>query len=203
MKQIPGLNFKDFKNVLEKLKELKSITGSKVSKLLNNSEMEALPRHDALKSISWLEGTWSTKSSGKGQFPTISPFEYNEKMSFSSLGQPMFNYKSETWNPETKKPLHLETGFLKIIPNTNKINFLLAHNFGLTTIEEGEVCDKKIILTSLSVERPREGTKPPKVLQTKRELTLVEDNCLEYVFYMSTEKTPELTEHLRTIYHKQ
>lgn len=29
MKQIPGLNFKDFKNVLEKLKELKSITGSK------------------------------------------------------------------------------------------------------------------------------------------------------------------------------
>ena len=129
--------------------------------------MISLPRHEALEPINWLEGTWKIKRPGQGKFPTIKSFEYVGEMSFTSLGQPLFNYSSQTWNPETKKPMQLETGFLKIIPGTNNLNFFVAQNFGLTTIEQGEVnnTQKKITLTSTSVTRPTQGSKPPEVLK--------------------------------------
>lgn len=36
----------------------------------------------------------------------------------------------KSWNPETKAPLHVETGFFKINPRTDEVAFMLAHNFG-------------------------------------------------------------------------
>ncbi|XP_033227447.1 THAP domain-containing protein 4-like isoform X2 [Belonocnema kinseyi] len=188
------------KQIFNNLESIK--TRYKVN-LPNMSEMKPKPRHEALKPLGWLEGTWKTEAPGKGKFPTIKPFEYSEEISFTSVGQPILNYKSQTWNPESKAPMHFEVGFLKIVPNTNKLNFLLAHNFGVTTIEEGQVCDKEIILNSTSIERPTAGSKPPKVLKTKREIRLLSDDCLENVFYMATETNTELTEHLRTVYHRQ
>ena len=123
------------------------------------------PRHEALKPLCWLEGTWRNESPGKGQFPTIKPFQFMEELKFTSVGQPIFNYRAESWYPDTKAPMHFECGFLKIIPNTNKLVFLLTHTFAVTTIQEGEVCDKQIVLTSTSIERPTEGGNATKVLK--------------------------------------
>lgn len=126
--------------------------------------MNRLPLHDALKSLAWLEGTWKTEA-GKGKFPTIKSFGYHEEIRFTSIGQPMLNYESQTWHPEKKTPMHREVGFLKIIPGTNKVKFILSHNFGLTTIEEGVVDAQRIKLDSTSIARVTEGTKDPAVTQ--------------------------------------
>ncbi|KAG7202828.1 hypothetical protein KM043_009982 [Ampulex compressa] len=167
-----------------------------------DSSMNRLPMHDALKSIAWLEGTWISECPGIGKFPTIKPFSYCEEVKFISIGQPMFNYVAQSWHPEAKRPMHRETGFLKVIPGTNKISLILAHNFGLSTIEEGEVNDKTLNLKTTSILRPTAGTKPPAVTKLCREFKLV-DNTLQHVLHMATETTPELTEHLNVTYIKE
>lgn len=127
--------------------------------------MKRSPMHEALKSLAWLEGTWKTENYGSGKYPTIKDFSYCEEISFTSIGQPMFNYTAQSWHPEAKKPMHRETGFLKVIPGTNKISFVLAHNFGLASIEEGEVTEKVINLKTIQPLLRAEGTKPPAVTQ--------------------------------------
>lgn len=121
--------------------------------------------HNALKPLAWLQGIWRTESAGSGKFPTINSFNYCEEITFSSIGQPMLNYTAQSWHPEKKNPMHREVGFLKIVPNTNKVSFFVTHNFGLTTIEEGEVINEGIQLLSTNISRKIEGSKPPAVLQ--------------------------------------
>lgn len=185
--------------------------------------MMRLPMHEALKPIAWLEGIWKTEPAGRGIYPTITPFNYCEELNFSSIGQPMFNYTAQSWHADGGKPLHRETGLLKIIPGTTKVSFLLAHNFGVTTIEEGEIGDKIINFKTTNVSRPTEGTKMPCVLevclfnnfvpsspfyfiitfqQLRREFRLIGDR-LQHILSMATSTTPEITEHLRATYVKQ
>lgn len=126
--------------------------------------MNRLSLHEALKSLAWLEGTWRIENCGDGKYPTIENFSYCEEINFASIGQPMFNYTAQSWHPESKKPMHRETGFLKVIPGTNKVSLVVAHNFGLTTIEQGEITGKTINLRSTDISR-MEGTKLPAVTQ--------------------------------------
>ncbi|XP_034941393.1 THAP domain-containing protein 4-like [Chelonus insularis] len=163
--------------------------------------MIRLPIHNALKSLAWLEGTWRTEIPGEGKFPTISPFKYHEEIKFSSIGQPMLNYEAQSWHSEKKNPMHREVGFLKVVPGTNKVVFILSHNFGLTTIEEGVIDNNSIILNSTSITRVS-GSKDPAVVKVKREFKK-NDNSLEQIVCMATSATPELTEHLHAIYIKQ
>lgn len=118
--------------------------------------MNKLPMHNALKTIAWLEGTWRTKDPGQGEFPIIKSFIYHEEIKFTSIGQPMFNYEAQSWHPDTKNPMHREVGFLKIIPNSNDVKLVLSHNFGLASIEEGQIDDenhREIILNSSEIVR--------------------------------------------------
>ncbi|XP_077258915.1 peroxynitrite isomerase THAP4-like [Temnothorax americanus] len=163
--------------------------------------MERVPLHKALEPLAWLEGTWRTESQGNGKYPTIKDFSYYEEISFAYLGQPMFNYTTQSFsNSDLKKPMHRETGFLRVNPATGEVALISAHNFGLTTIECGEVTDKAIILNSTDITRMK-WAKGPHVTQIRREFKL-NDDCLEYVLYMATSNTPVLTEHLRTKYVK-
>lgn len=125
--------------------------------------MRRLSLHEALKPLAWLEGTWKIENYGRGKYPTIKDFNYCEEINFISIGQPMFNYTAQSWHPESKKPMHRETGFLKIIPGINKVSLVLAHNVGITTIEEGEVTEKTIKLKSIETILRTEGAKPPAV----------------------------------------
>lgn len=125
--------------------------------------MKRLPLHEALKPLAWLEGTWKIENCGSGKYPTIKDFNYCEEINFTSIGQPMFNYTAQSWHPESKKPMHRETGFLKVIPGTNKVSLVLTHSFGLATIEEGEVTEETINLKSIETILRAEGTKSPAV----------------------------------------
>lgn len=152
---------------------------------------------EIIKPIQWLVGKWMSISA-KGQYPTISPFEYIEKINFSFIGQPMLNYSSETSIKD--KPKHLETGFLRIKPKTNNVAFVVSHNFGITSIEEGEtVNNNEMKVKSTDIHRISFATEPF-VKGLERHYKLVGDK-LELVIYLETSKTP-LTEHLRVIYKK-
>lgn len=89
--------------------------------------MNRLPMNDALKKLSWLNGTWLTENPGTGYYSNNKSFNYYEEISFSSIGQPMFNYVAQSWHSEKKTPMHREVGFLKVIPNTdnNKVTLFL------------------------------------------------------------------------------
>ncbi|XP_072745058.1 peroxynitrite isomerase THAP4-like [Anoplolepis gracilipes] len=165
--------------------------------------MEHVTLPKALESLAWLKGTWRTDNCGSGSYPTMKDFKYYEEMSFACIGQPMFNYTAQSYfilEDGSKKPMAQSTGFLKVNPETNKIFLILAHNFGLTTIEEGEVINDTIYLNSTDTLRIKEA-KIPHVTKIRREFKL-NDNCLEHVFYMATSTTPVLTEHLRAKYVK-
>lgn len=122
---------------------------------------DRLPMHNALKPLAWLEGTWRTEATAQGQFPTIKPFGYCDEIKFVSIGQPMLNFEAQSWHPEKKNPMHREVGFLKIIPESNRVALIASHNFGLATIEEGVVGENEIKLESVSVSRMSQGTKEP------------------------------------------
>lgn len=163
--------------------------------------MERLPLPKALESLAWLEGTWRIENCGNGKFPTIKDFKYYEEISFTCIGQPMFNYTARSYSvSEPRKPMAQSTGFLRVNPETNQVFLILAHNFGLTTIEEGEVINNTIYLNSVDIKRMKEA-KPPQVTQIRREFKL-DGHHLEHVFYMATSNTPVLTEHLRAKYVK-
>ena len=141
---------------------------TKVSNSFTESMNDNLPVHDALKPLSWLEGKWTVETPGQGKYPTIESFTYCEKLSFTSIGQPMLNYEAQSWHPIKKNPMHREVGFLRMMPGSeNKVVLLLSHNFGLQTIEEGTINDKEIKLESISITRMSEGTKEPSVAKVK------------------------------------
>ena len=166
-----------------------------------DTDMKRLPLHDAIKPLAWLKGTWKSDGPGTGIFPTIETFKYCEEISFASIGQPMLNYRARSWNPETGVPMHYEVGFLKIMPNTNRLFLLLAHNIGVTTVEEGVFEDKVITLKTTGIQRSTEESKSPPVIELQREFKLVGDK-LQHLLCMATTKTPQPVEHLRATYTK-
>lgn len=157
--------------------------------------------HEALKPISWLAGRWFTEE-GRGYYPKIPDFKFHDEMEFVCIGQPMFNYTSTSRHPEKQTPMHQERGFLRIKPGTNELAFMVSHNFGLTSLEEGEcnVETKDIVLETLNVAR-MSFSKAPHVTKFKRIFKLLSLDALEVTLFMETENTP-LTEHLKAVYRK-
>lgn len=154
--------------------------------------------HEALKPLSWLIGKWVT-TEGRGSYPTMPDFNYHEEIQFDSVGQPMLNFMSTSKHPEKKNYMHQERGFLRIKPGTNDLAFVVSHNFGLTSVEEGTVNPntKEITLKSTNVSR-MSFTKTPYVRSFERKFKLVGDT-LQMQLYMETDTTP-LTLHLQAVY---
>ncbi|XP_071950495.1 peroxynitrite isomerase THAP4-like isoform X2 [Antedon mediterranea] len=159
-----------------------------------STSSSSVPIHDAVKCIEWLLGHWKSETS-KGQFPTIETFTYQEEAVFSHVGQPMLNFSFNATHPETSKPLHRETGFLRINPGTNQAAYLAAQNFGLVELEEGTVEGTEINLESTTIGR-MSFANDPCVTKIKRKFKLTAPDTLEQTVYMATTKTPELKEHL-------
>lgn len=98
--------------------------------------------------------------------------------------------------------MHQERGFLRIKPGTNELAFMVGHNFGLTSLEEGKFDPEKkeIVLETVNVTR-MSFAKPPHVKKFKRIIRLVDEDTLEITLHMETDATP-LTEHLKAVYKK-
>lgn len=128
--------------------------------------MKVLPLHEILGVLAWLEGTWITEEPAAGMYPTIKPFNYYDEINITSIGQPMFNYIAQSWDPETGTPMHRETGFLQFSPDTNEVSLNLINNLGMITIEQGSLADKAIDLKSSSLHMT-EADKPAALTQVR------------------------------------
>ncbi|XP_018573555.1 THAP domain-containing protein 4-like [Anoplophora glabripennis] len=155
--------------------------------------------HEKLKSLSWMVGEWKSITAVVN-YPTMkSPVNYNENLSFTSLGQPFLNYRSLTWNTENGAPMHLESGFLRIDEDEVSVSFLIAQSFGVATVEEGTAKDNAIITNTSAIGHMKFVRQ--KVVRLQRYYKLNEGGQLEYTVLMETPRTP-LTQHVAVLYEK-
>ncbi|GAA4837338.1 FABP family protein [Garicola koreensis] len=89
--------------------------------------------HPSLEPVASLIGTW--RGSGRGEYPTIAPFEYTEEITFTDLGKPFLHYAQRTWSP-VGAPMHVETGYLRL-PGEGRLELVLAQPTGQTELAEG------------------------------------------------------------------
>jgi len=91
--------------------------------------------HPSLEPARALIGTW--RGQGRGEYPTIAPFEYTEEVTFADVGKPFLVYAQRTWSPEGSA-MHVETGYLRV-PGNGTIELVLAQPTGQTELAEGPV----------------------------------------------------------------
>ncbi|WP_370248113.1 FABP family protein [Nocardioides sp.] len=108
--------------------------------------------HPQCGPVAWLLGTWA--GNGRGDYPTIEPFQYGEEIVFQQDGRPFLHYFSRTWliddDGAKVREAHQETGFLRCLPE-GRLELVLAHNTGLSEIWYGQAADGKIELHTAGV----------------------------------------------------
>ena len=102
--------------------------------------------------VAWMLGSWA--GNGRGDYPTIEPFEYGEELVFQQDGRPFLHYFSRTWLLDADgakvREAHQETGFLRCQPD-GRLELVLVHNTGLTEIWYGQAADGKVELRTAGV----------------------------------------------------
>ena len=141
-----------------------------------------------------LLGEWS--GSGKGEFPTIEPFEYLETLTFSSDGRSFVHYDQKTRRRRAGQaeyvPSHWESGFIRLLPD-EQVEVTCAQNGGRLEMLRGslEQTEVGLILRLQSMAFLND----PRMLETSRIITLQGDT-LHYTQTMHTTAVPASTHHV-------
>lgn len=155
--------------------------------------------HPDLEALAPLLGTWMGR--GAGKYPTIQPFDYLEEAVFSHVGKPFLAYAQKTKAVADGKPLHAETGYLRV-PRPGHVELVLAHPNGVTEIEVGTYS-----LTGDLIEIEM-STTAIGLTPTAKEVTAlgrsfrIDGDELSYAVQMGAVGQP-LQDHLAAVLHRQ
>jgi hypothetical protein len=154
--------------------------------------------HPDVAPLACLLGTWS--GTGSGEYPTISPFEYREEITFAHVGKPFLAYRQSTVRLDTGLPAHAEVGYFRGV-GAGRIELVLAHPTGIMELSEGTVdpTTDGLALRLVSTQIPRTPT-AKEVTAVTREITVAAD-ALRYDISMSAVGHP-LTHHLTARLHR-
>ena len=139
-------------------------------------------------------GEWS--GTGRGEFPTIEPFNYIETLRFSTDGRPLLHYEQKTKRRRNGEsdyvPSHWESGFIRLLPD-GKIELTCAQNGGrlekLTGSIEATETGMLLHLKSADI------LNDIRMLKTSRTIT-VDGDRLHYIQNMHTNAVDALTFHI-------
>ena len=154
----------------------------------------AAPLHPDLEPLAVLIGTWS--GPGRGEYPTIEPFDYEETVTFSHVGKPFLAYSQRTLSGGDARPLHSEVGFWRL-PRPGLVEVVLSHPTGIAEVTEGRLEGRQLSLRSTSVSRT--GT-ALEVLAIERHFEF-DDSVLRYSLAMAAMGQP-MTHHLAAELHR-
>jgi hypothetical protein len=155
--------------------------------------------HPDLAALAPLLGAWAGR--GAGKYPTIQPFDYLEEIVFSHVGKPFLAYAQKTKAAADGKPLHAETGYLRV-PQPGHVELVLAHPSGVTEIEVGTYS-----ITGDLVEMEMSSTAIG-LAPTAKEVTAlgrsfrIDGDELSYAVQMGAVGQP-LQDHLAAVLHRQ
>lgn len=105
--------------------------------------------------LEMLEGTW--EGSGRGEYPTIEDFSYQEVVTFTRLpGKAVLAYVQRTRSPDGR-PLHAESGYYRF--SEEGVELVIAQPTGIAEAHHGRIAGScidfeptGIVLTPTAVE---------------------------------------------------
>jgi hypothetical protein len=149
---------------------------------------------DHLELLKSLVSKWS--GTGRGEYPTIEPFEYLETLRFCADDRAFVHYEQVTRRrnigTEIYTPSHWENGFIHLLEDgTIRVNN--AQSGGRVEVLDGtlEQIQNGFILRLQSTSFLND----PRMLETSRVITL-EGDTLHYTTHMRTNTVPEMAIHL-------
>ena len=154
--------------------------------------------HPSVAALAPLLGVWAGQ--GAGIYPTIPSFSYLEEITFGHVGKPFLRYEQKTKAPDDGRPLHAETGYLRV-PSPGTIELVLAHPTGITEIEEGTLAIGAAIeidMTATTIGL----TKSAKQVTALRRAFRIDGDELTYTVQMGAVGQP-LQRHLTATLHRK
>lgn len=139
--------------------------------------------HPQIAPVAFLLGTWTGQ--GRGEYPTIPPFEYGEEIAFTHVGKPFLAYRQRTWALDDGRPLHAETGYLRVTAE-GALEWVLAHPTGIAEVLVGEVDGERLSLRTHALSRTPTAKE---VTELERDLELRGDE-LSYELRMAAVGRP-------------
>ena len=148
--------------------------------------------HPDLMPLAWLLGTWH--GNGRGDYPTIEEFTYEQDVVFAHDTRPFLHYFSRTWITDEEgnrvRPGALETGFIRSV-GEGKLEVLLTHPTGIAEVWYGEVDGPRMTLATDIVAR----TETAKEVTAGQRMYGLVEGSLMYAYDLAAEGQP-LQSHL-------